>query len=414
MPTLIEKTKELDTKRGALAARFAEFKDEKGAWKEITPAVQTEFIDRNNELKSLSDEVASLKAVEEACNENNDAIKALRAPQRGFGFDGGDGNAVPVPVKSMGELFVESEEFKTRENRGKSAYAVRLPGAPTEILRNTAAKSLMTTSAGLAPYPPRLTEIVPYPVRQPVVAALIPITETDAPAIIYLEITTWTNNAAAVAEGAQKPESAVVGTQRTIPMTKIATTLPVTEEQMSYIPGIKEFIDNTLGTMVNLAEDTELLNGNGTPDFTGFMNKSGVNTQAKGSDDVFTAALKNLTLIRTVGFANPTGWVMNPTDWQTYATQKDSTGRFILGAPGAQTDMRLWGIPVVSTVGQTQGSALAGDFQTWSHLWRNMDLRIDVGYVNAQFLTNEMTIRAEMREALQITRPSAFGVLSGL
>jgi HK97 family phage major capsid protein len=426
MPTLIERSNELDQKRGELAAKFAEARNDDGSWKDITSDQQAEFIRRNDEIKSLADSVESLRRMEETARQNDDAMKSSRQPNRQFEFGPGgkQDDAAAPQVKSLGQMFVDSQAYKNRKDRGRSPIVVDM--VPQEMKdaflksqrgeggSTSAMKTLMTTSAGLAPYPPRQAEIVPFPNRQPVVADLIPQQDTDAPSIIYLEITTFTRNAAAVAEGGQKPEDALSGTQRIVPMTKVATTLPVTEEQMDDLPGIRDFIDSALRVSVLLEEDRELLLGSGSsPEMTGFLNKSGVNTGAKSTDDIFTAAHKALTAIRTVGFAMPSGYVMNPTDWESFETAKDSTGRFILGDPGQQTDKRLWGLPVVDTVVMTQGTILAGDFRNWSKIWRKMELRIDAGWVANQFLLNEMTIRAEERLALQITRPSAFATRSG-
>lgn len=423
MATFLEKSKELDTKRQELMARMAEFREDGGGWKTITPGIQKEFVDRNAEIKTLSEEVASLETLDKDYQDNVAAIKAAAQADRTFAFDGGGQPGVGVlsqgnpsaqdifngrftrNVKTLGEMFTEAPSFKSHKNV-RAAFSVDL--------ENFSMKTLFQTTAGFAPFIPRIPDIVPFPNRQPVVADLMPQTETDLPGFKYMEITTWTNAAASVAEGATKPEATVVATERTATMIKLAVTLPVTDEQMDDVPMIRSFIENTLMMMVMLEEDRQLLLGNGTTELQGINTKAGINTQAKGADDRFTAALKLLTKIRAVGFANPSAFVMNPTDWTTYQTQQDGMGRFILGDPGAQTEARLWGLPVVQTVGQTLGTVTSGDWRTWAHIYRRLGLRVDAGYVNDQFNKNQMTLRAEERLTLAIFRALAFGILTGV
>jgi HK97 family phage major capsid protein len=434
MPTLVEKSNELDAKRGELAKMYKENQNADGSWKAISPAIQKEFNDRNEELGTLVSEVKTLEKIDADFKKNEAEIKAAMQSRMtvtnnfGGGGDGlnaqealpGGGNilrALGYESKSLGEMFVDSSGYKGRKERSAQRFVVDFAGKSTgKILANNlplAMKTLMTTSAGIAPYPPRLAEYVPYAYRQPVVADLMPNQDTNAPSIIYIEITTWTNNAAAVAEGGTKPSGALAGTQRTVPMTKIAELLPVTEEQMDDTEGIRDFIDGALTDQVKLEEDRELLGGSGSgSEMTGFYNKSGLNSLAF-TGNRFISALNGMKSVKTVGYSQPTGWVMHPDDWFTFATQQDTTGRFILGNPGDDTPKRLWGLDVVETTGASAGTLLTGAFRQWAKVYRKMDLRIDAGWVNDDFAKNQMTIRAEERLALVIFRPSGFTKITG-
>ena len=60
---------------------------------------------------------------------------------------------------------------------------------------------------------------------------------------------------------------------------------PVTNQQLEDIPGIQSLINNRLLLMLELAEETALLSGTGTPpEITGIYNKASIGSQAKGAD----------------------------------------------------------------------------------------------------------------------------------
>jgi glycosyltransferase involved in cell wall biosynthesis len=73
------------------------------------------------------------------------------------------------------------------------------------------------------------------------------------------------------------------------------------------------------------------------------------------------------------------------------------------------------GLPVVVTPAETVGTALVGDFQMFSQLWRRMGIRIDVSDSHSTyFIENKLAIRCEERLALIIYRAAAYCLATGL
>lgn len=421
--SLKAKAETLATKRGEFKTFWdAIEKDDTGTVKAITPEQTVEFNQRNDELKTIQDEYTALKRVQDAADANAAELKSLAQPQRGFQFQNGrhpkDGPEEPG-TKRLSDYFLESGSYKSRrdEQHGFSESSVKSTPMQVEA-KDAALKTLLATTTGFAPFVPRSGLIVPLAQRRPMVADLIPQIDTTDAGIRYIEETLFTHAAAATAEGAIKPELALAYAERFLGMTKIAVTIPVTEEQMMDVPQLRAIIDDRMTLDLQLEEERELLQGNpggaNTAEFIGFLNKTGVQQIPKGVVDDFSAVLKAIIQIEnTIGFANVSGGVMHPLDWYAFRTKQDSTGRFIMGDPGMVGPATLWGKTFIPTIAEPQGSILLGDFQRFSQIVRREGITFRVGYVNDQFIRNIMTIIAEMRELLVITRPSAFGVVTG-
>lgn len=376
------------------------------------------------ELGTLHDEYTAARTMAEAEKRVNDEYKALKEIDRRVPFsptggaveesDAMEGEVrAPRGFKSLGDHFVRSEQFKALHKDSKPQFAVDVEGVTLKSADGM--KAVMTTAAGISAYPPQQSDVVPIARRRPTVADLMPSTDTQAPAIIYLEQTTATNAADTVLEGGSKPQSTMIWTRRTVPLEVIAHYIPITNQELEDIPGIRDIVDQELIAMLKLAEEDQILNGNGTsPDLVGILAKTGVQTQAKGSDDVFTAAMRAYTLVRHTGFADVSAGVMHPNDWLTYVTAQETTGRFIYGNPADAVVQRIWGVPIVVTTAMTENTALFGDFAMYARLWRKGGIRVEVGLVNDDFIKNQQSIRCEERAALQIRRPSAFVKLTGI
>lgn len=368
---------------------------------------------KNKEITDAAKRWEQLREVDEIFKKTVAEHQSNTTPQRTVPFSI-DGGRQQQSMKSIGEMFVESAAYKSHKglHDGGGHYQVTLG----ENLSIAEFKTLMTTSAGFAPPNDRTAVTVDFALRRPVVSDVIPTDPTTLTTVKYMEETTNTNAADAVAEGSSKPEGALVWTEQSVQVEKIAEYIPVTTEQLDDVPGIMGLINNRLTVHLRLKEEDELLNGTGTtPHFiTGFLVKSGVQTQATGGDSNIDAIYKAFTKVRTVGFAEPTAVIINPNNWTPIRLAKTLDGLYIWGSPSEVGPERIFGKTVVPTTAMTAGTALTGDFQLYSHISRRQGVTILVGVIGNQFIENKKTIVAEMRESLEIYRASAFCKITGL
>lgn len=417
MPTLTEVREEIAVKSRSLAEIFEQAGSDLDLSKVTVidgdvAAKAAEIRRRNDELTDLGKQRDDLRAIEEIGKSNRALDVSSRKPAGGMVHPGGEQKSInpqreqEAEAKTLGEMFTDSPEYKGAFDRTKMVAT----------LPDVNLKTLMTTSAGWSQAQVRIPRVILSAQRRPVVSDLIPQDSTEASVIRFMEETTFTNNAGMVAEGGTKPESALAFTERTQLVEVLANTLPVTKQQMDDIPGIQGVINNRLTLMLLLKEESELLTGSGsTPELMGFLNKSGVQTQAKGADPAPDAVMKAMVKVQYTGFADPSGIVFNPTDWMNIKLLRDSTGQYIWGHPSEEGPERIWAMPIVRTTAMTLGTALTGDFMLYSHISRRMGMQFDTSDQHSTFFVeNKIMLRLEERLSLEIYRAAAFCTVTGL
>lgn len=307
--------------------------------------------------------------------------------------------------KSLGELFTESVAYKGRQgSTGPEAHL------------DLELKALFETATGWGPESIRSGRVVDYATAVPQVIDLIPQTTTSQSSVVFMEETTFDNTAAEIAEGGPYPEAELGLTEQTSPVRKIGVWLPVTDEQLEDVPQAQGYINNRLPFMIRQRLGGQILVGNGTaPNLRGFLNTPGLQTQAKGTDPTPDAVYKAMTKVQVAGMAMPNAVVFHPTDWQDVRLLRTADGVYIWGSPSDAGPARIWGLPVTLESGLTENTALVGDFANFSELAVRRGMDIQVTNSHADFFTSgKQAIRADIRAALVVYRPSAFCSVTGV
>lgn len=308
--------------------------------------------------------------------------------------------------KSLGQLVADYMP-KERARNGSTVFEKEFP--------NFEVKTLMQTSAGWAPEATRIPRVVEYAFRPIQITDLMPVGNTTQAAVVYMEETTRTNAAAETAEAAAMPESALAFTERTVTVRKIATYIPVTDEQLADVPQVQALIDNRLRSFVAERLDSQIIVGDGTGvNMTGFISTPNVQTQAKGTDPTPDAIYKAMVKVRITGRAVPSAVIINPADWQDIRLLRTAEGQYIWGNPSEAGPMRIWGLPVVEADVITENTALVGDFTNHAQLVMRQGVEVLAGFINDDFIKGRQAIRVTMRGVLVVFRPSAFCLITGI
>lgn len=394
MPTL----KELEDQSKVLAKKQMDLvNDTDRKWSEKRP----EFDNLDTEIKEVLEQHAALKGI-------NDLESMLAGGAEDQGVKQGDEQR--RSAKTIGRQVVESDAFKSIVGQKGSRFSSGSIEVKDVTVTNPVNPGVMQSTM--------LPGMVDIKFRRLTVKDLLAQGSMDNPAVSYLVETVATNAADAVARGGLKPESALALDTVTESAKKIATTLTTDDEILDDLSFAASYIDGRLTIFVELREEDELLNGDGTgAHLTGLMNRAGLAPAvALGTDTRFDAIYKQISAIRTTAFIDPDGLVINSADWTEFKLAKDLNGQYYGGGPFVQgVGDTLWGLPVAVTPAIANGTALVGAFRSCAQVLERKGLTVEATNTNEDdFTHNRVTFRAEKREALAVYRPGAFGKVTGI
>lgn len=379
---------------------------------------------QSDEVKSALSAIGLELGLEQ--NEDRPAAQSFKSVARG---------------KTLGQLFIEGAEYASLMKsfpNGVPGSQARVQSAPMGVKSfGLGRKALITgssdTSAGAFVNTDftGLYEALGRP--QLTIRDLISVRQTESDTVEFVRQTAQPTSAAPTAEattaaaptapetagplvpaagGGYKPEGSIAFEKVTATVKTIAEWIPATKRGIADASQLRGIIDDELLADLAETEEDQILNGDGTGEnLTGILNTANTQTQAysatvSGLDPLLETTLKARTLVRTVGRAVPTGYVLNPADWekiQLARLAKNPQNEAIAG--GVPT---LHGLPVVESETIAAGTGLVGDFRK-AVLWDREQASVSITDSHADFfIRNLVAILAEERVAFGVTRPRAF------
>ncbi|MBZ4620503.1 phage major capsid protein [Mycobacterium avium subsp. hominissuis] len=229
--------------------------------------------------------------------------------------------------------------------------------------------------------------------------------------------------AGVVAEGALKPEL-VFETERVILQAeKLAAHVGVSWEVLQDWFNFVSYVQSELFRQVVDVENSNLLNGNGSGQLTGFRQTSGILSYAQGGtgttpdgETPLDAIEASIAALRTgPALAEADLLVLNPVTWSAIRRSKDSLGRYLVQADPTQDQAEsVWGVPVLTTTQQEPGVGLMLDTTKFGRVFVRQGLSLETGFANDDFVRNIRRFVAEERLVLAVERPPAVLELTGL
>jgi HK97 family phage major capsid protein len=318
-----------------------------------------------------------------------------------------DGGAAGAEHKSVGQQFVESDEFKSfgEDGFGRNSKA-RMELKASLTLATTDTDGAVGAGVGAT----RLPGIQEMPQRRMTVRDLLSPGRMDGNTLEYVQETGFNNNAAPVAEGGPKPGSDIKLTEKSTGAKVIAHHIKVSRQALSDVSQLRSMIDQRLLYGLDFKEEVQILNGDGTG-----QNLHGIIPNATAYAPAFAVGAETvidklrLAMLQAALAEYPaTGHVLNPIDWARIELTKNANEDYIIGNPQGSAQPMLWRLPVVQTQAITVDKFLTGAFRMGGQVFDRWDASIETGYENDDFTRNMVTILAEERLALAIYRPEAF------
>lgn len=389
--------------------------------------LKTHFEKANEEAKSTGTALESTKTAIESIKSQMGAIQTqldavdLKLNVSKFTNGGAD------QAKSLGEIFTESEEYKSakgndflalRSNTGRIRTAIAEPFASRKASITTIGIGTGTSGVQM---PFRLPGVTGLPSQQLRIRDLMTVRQmTTGNSFDFVQLLTRTNNASPQNEGQTKGESSYTWTSQSGTIKTLAHFTNISRQALDDIPWLRSSIDSELMYGLLLKEESEILSGDGTG-----QHLNGLTTQATAyntglnvSGDTYLDELRHAKLqARLIGLGTfaPDGIVVSPTDLAHIELIKDENGgankgRYIIGDPRqGPTITLLWGLPVVESDSMPTGKFLVGSFGAGAELIDRMQAFVEISLEHStNFTSNMATILCEERIGLAVRRPNAF------
>jgi HK97 family phage major capsid protein len=303
-----------------------------------------------------------------------------------------------VEHRSLGDIFVESEEFRSYSGRGTS-QVITVPEfravGPDPLLTTTdPGKKLLPQSQRFA----GPEHFVPFPLL-----SLVGRIEVSGNSVSYVT-TSDASGADVVAEGAPKPPVVWTATETPYTLETVAGWFKFSRQALADIPQLRSLVDQKIRRAIDVK-----LNALAVAALNGAFTSGNTTTGASNAPLVEVVRLA-IADMEEKGIM-PTAVLANPADVAAFDIA-------MLGKPlgAAQINGGMWGLPIIPLAGITAGTAVVGDIREGLVWFERAGLEMyttdsDVsdgaaGAVKSDFRANILTTLGEVRGKFAAVDPS--------
>ena len=310
-------------------------------------------------------------------------------------------------IETLGGLFMKSAEVQAfMKNQTGS---VKLEMKNTIIGEGGSPQNPIDTIVA----PDRLAGIVPGAFRALNILDVIPMGSTSSNQIHYTQEDVFTNGAAERAEGAAKPETDLTFKLIEEPVRTIAHWLKLSKQVLDDAPALEGYVNRRLVHGVQRRLQFQILRGTGTSPNLAGLSASGRHTAyTPVTGDTALDSINKAKYAVTGADFSANVVFLNPADWGAIERAKVSGGGYVLGDGAAVSYVangmvaRAWGLTVIASNDVEAGKFYVMDTNA-VEMFNRQGVTVEMGFVNTDFTSNLITVRAEMRGALAVYQPTA-------
>lgn len=339
---------------------------------------------------------------------------------------------------SLGQQFVQSEEFKSYHKTGNYSNPNKITPPAGNMPSGAEIKGGLSRMTGMgrmmgAPLPAllrkeissgdsalrdifavdKIQQIFYNPLRPNRIRDLFAVIPTTSASIEFVTETLYDIGADMVADGAAAPESNFQFDEETMAVKTLAHWTPINRNLLADVPALAAYIDLRLLEGLKEVEDRQLLYGDGTgQNLQGMMVTPGVQifnqSDGRENDTIIDTLRRAMTRAQLAYFAI-SAYVLNPLDWEEAELTKSTIRDYVWVNVGTGADPILWKVPVICTTAMNQGEYLTGSFNMNAAVWDREEayMRVTDSHEN-RWVLNQLAVGLWERLALTVFRPPAF------
>ena len=369
-----------------------------GIKSEVNGAIESAKADNASALESVK---AELEATKASITVVKDEIEKLEAKQNRVKMN-------QTEVKGFNATLGEAIE----QNGDSLAKLARGEQKRSSFILDTKAVGNMTEAANLTGDITRqyANQVYALPSRKVHLRSLLPIGTINQGLFTFPYESGGEGAPAAQTQGSSKAQVDFDITMKDAAAQYIAGYVRISRQMLDDIPAMTSFLQSRLLEKYLVAEDAQLLSGNGTaPNLQGI---TGVATAATGAATVDVEQLVQAIAQLETSDYSATGILVNPTDWAAIMNTKNTNAAYSLPASTVVTtdgSVSIAGIPLYKSTAIAVDKFLVGDWSMGAQIMQNQGISVQFSEMDGDnFTKNMITVRVEARIAFPIYYAGAF------